>query len=310
MRVVITGGTGLIGRALAADLVSDGHEVIVLTRNPASAGDLPAGARAVKWDAVSGKGWEPSADSADAIVNLAGESIAGNGFLPSRWTAARKERILQSRVNAGKAVVDAVRAAAIKPRVVIQASAVGYYGSQDVKAQPPLGEDAPSGNDFLADVVRQWEASTAPVEEMGVRRAIIRTGLILTFKGGTLPLLALPYQFFAGGPIGSGKQPMSWIHLQDEVKAIRYLIEHENASGVFNLTAPNPVTNAEFGQTLGKVMGRPSWLPAPGFAFKLAFGELADALVLSGQRVVPTRLEEAGYTFEFPELEGALKDLY
>ncbi|MDX2162369.1 MAG: TIGR01777 family oxidoreductase [bacterium] len=310
MRVVITGGTGLIGSALAADLAKDGHEVIVLTRSPERANNLPNGVRAVKWDATSAKGWEREADGAGAIVNLAGENISGDGFLPSRWTPARKERILQSRLNAGKAVVEAIRGAAAKPRVLIQSSAVGYYGAQDENHQPPLDETAPAGNDFLANVCKQWEAVTDEVESMGVRRAIIRTGVVLTFKGGVLPLLSLPYQFFAGGPIGSGKQPIPWIHIDDEVKAIRFLIENETASGVYNLTAPNPLTNAELGKTIGKVMGRPHWLPAPGFAFKLGFGELGESLVLTGQRVIPARLQAEGFHFAFPDAESALRDLY
>lgn len=310
MRVVITGGTGLIGRALAADLAKDQHEVIVLSRNPTKAANLPAGVRALKWDAVSSTGWSTAADGADAIVNLAGESIAGEGFLPSRWSVGRKQRILESRLNAGKAVVDAVQAVPNKPRVVVQASAVGYYGLQDQKNQPPLDEHAAAGHDYLAEVCQQWEAITAPVESMGVRRVIARTGVVLSFKGGVLPLLALPYQFFIGGPIGKGKQPVSWIHLDDEVKALRYLIEHETASGTYNLTAPNPVTMDELGRAIAHTMGRPHWLPTPGFAFKAAFGELADALILEGQRVVPHRLEEAGYHFHFAEIEAALRDLY
>lgn len=310
MRVVITGGTGLIGRALAADLAKDGHEVVVLSRTPEKADDLPAGVRAMKWDAQSGKGWESAADGAGAIVNLAGESIAGDGFLPTRWSPARKQKILQSRLDAGKAVVDAVSRASNKPGVVVQASAVGYYGTQPDTDTTELTEDSPAGNDFLAGVVKQWEPSTAAVERMGVRRPIARTGVVLSFKGGTLPLLALPFQFFAGGSLGSGKQPFPWIHLQDEVRALRFLIENANATGAFNLTAPQTVTNAQFAKVLGKVMGRPSFIPTPGFPIKMAFGELGETLVLKGQRVIPKRLLEHGFRHQFPDPESALRDLY
>ncbi len=310
MRVIITGGTGLIGSALTKRLTKDGHEVVVLTRNPAKVTDLPSGARAVAWDATTSKGWESEIDGAGAVVNLAGESIAGDGFLPSRWSPARKDRILNSRVNAGKAVTEAFSRAQNKPSVLIQSSAVGYYGTQDETNQPPLTESAPAGTDFLADVCVKWEASTAAVEAMGVRRAIIRTGIVLSFEGGTLPLLALPYQFFGGGPIGSGKQPFPWIHIDDEVAAICHLIETPTANGAFNLSAPGVLTNNEFGKVLGKVIGRPHYLPAPGFAFKLGFGELADALLLRGQRAVPERLPTVGYTFHYPDAESALKALY
>ena len=310
MRVIITGGTGLIGSALAADLAKDGHEVVVLTRNPDKVSNLPTGVRAVRWDGQTSKGWESEIDGAGAVVNLAGESIAGNGFLPSRWTEARKQKILQSRVNAGKAVTEAFTRAQNKPLVLIQSSAVGYYGTQDEANQPPLTESAPAGNDFLSDVCKQWEASTASVETMGIRRAVIRTGIVLSFKGGTLPLLALPYQFFAGGPIGSGKQPFPWIHIDDEIAAIRYLIDTPSASGAFNVTAPLVLTNNEFGKVLAKVTGRPHWLPAPGFAFKAAFGELADVLLLRGQRAVPEALTSSGYHFHFADAESALRDLY
>jgi uncharacterized protein (TIGR01777 family) len=310
MRVIITGGTGLIGKALAGALAKDGHEVVVLTRSPEKAAGLPTGVRAVKWDAQTGDGWVDEANGAGAIVNLAGESIAGEGFLPSRWTSARKKRIVESRINAGNAVVDAVRRADSKPGVVIQASAIGYYGTQDETDTSALTEDAPPGDDFLAEVCMAWEPSTAEVEVMGVRRAVIRTGLVLTFKGGLLPKLSLPFQFFAGGPIGSGKQVMSWLHFDDQIKAIRFLIETPTMMGAFNVSAPNPVTNAQFGKTLGKVMGRPSFIPAPGFAFKAAFGELADVTLLRGQRVVPAALQAAGFEFDHPELEAALRDLY
>lgn len=306
MRVIITGGTGLIGRALTAELVRRGHEVIILSRSPKLAAGLPAGVRVEGWDARSAKGWGPLADGAGAIVNLAGENIAGTGFLPQRWTDERKRRILESRINAGRAVVEAVEQAASKAGVVIQSSGVDYYPADETA---DMTEESPRGSSFLADVTRDWEASTQAVEVLGVRRAIIRTGVVLSKDAGVLPKLALPYQLFVGGPIGSGRQPFPWIALDDEVAAIAFLIEHPMASGPFNLAAPHPLTNAEFGRVLGKVLGRPSFVPAPAFAFKLAFGELA-VLLLEGRRALPKRLLELGFQFKYPEAEAALRAIY
>ena len=300
MRTIITGGSGLIGRVLAAELVAAEHEVIVLSRTPGRVGGLPAGARAVGWDGRSAEGWQDLADGATAIVNLAGESIAAG-----RWTAARKQRIAASRHQAGAAVVQAVAGATTRPQVVIQASAVGYYGP---RGDEKITEDSTAGDDFLAQVCVPWETSTEEVERLGVRRAIIRTGIVLSRDGGALPQMMLPFRLFAGGPLGSGRQGFPWIHLADEVSAIRWLIEREDASGPFNLAAPETLTNAEFGRVLGRVMRRPSFMPTPGFALRLVLGELST-LLLDGQRQVPQRLLDLGFTFRFPTAEAALRDL-
>ena len=300
MRVIITGGTGLIGQALAESLAADGHEVISLSRNPDKAGGLPQGARAVKWDGRSAQGWGQLADGADAIVNLAGESIAAG-----RWSEARKQAILQSRVEAGQAVVDAVKAATRKPRVVVQSSAVGFYGP---RGSEKIAEDTSAGHDFLASVCQAWEASTAAVEPLGVRRVIIRTGVVLDKNGGALPQMMLPFKLFAGGPLGGGRQGFPWIHLADEVAAIRFLIDQPSASGVFNLSAPNPLSNAQFGRVLGKVLGRPSFMPTPGIAMKMMFGEMST-LLLDGQFEIPQRLQQLGFTFRFADAEAALRDV-
>ena len=311
MRVLIAGGSGLIGRALAAELERGGYEVIVLSRPLAKTGDyrrpqpavslqLPESVRVVAWDGRTAGGWEALADGACAIVNLAGETLAG-----SRWTVERKRRILESRVNAGRAVVQAVHAAAHRPQVVIQSSGVGYYGPH---ADEQVDEYAPAGSDFLGRVCVDWERSTAPLAELGVRRAIIRSGLVLSAQGGAFPRLILPFRFFVGGPLGSGQQWFSWIHIADEVAAIRFLIESDGAAGPFNLSAPVPLTNRAFGQVLGRVMGRPSLMPTPGLALRLLFGEMATAL-LDGQRAVPRHLLEMGFIFRFRELEPALRHL-
>ena len=305
MRILITGGTGLIGSALAAELAGAGHEVVVLSRNPDKAVGLPAGVRAERWDGRTAQGWGHLADVAGAIVNLAGASIAGEGFLPGRWTPERKRLILQSRLDAGRAVVEAVQSAANKPGVVVQASGIGLYG---FTGDRPLDESAPAGNDWLAQVGVQWEAATAPVEAMGVRRAVVRNAVVFARKGGVLPLILLPFRLFVGGPIGGGGQYLPWIHLADEVGAIRFLIEIPDARGPFNLAAPDLVTNAELSKAAGRALRRPSWFPLPGFVMRAMFGEVST-LLLEGQRAAPRRLLELGYPFRFPTLESALRDL-
>lgn len=300
MKVIITGGTGLIGATLAKNLAADRHDVIILSRSPHQATDLPASVQVVKWDSRSANGWGHLADGADAVVNLAGESLA-----EGRWTPERKRRIEQSRLDAGQAVVETIKVATQKPAVLVQSSAVGYYGPRDNRE---IGEDTPPGNDFLARVCIAWEASTAAVEAMGVRRVVIRSGIVLSAAGGALPRLLLPFKLGVGGPIGRGKQPFPWIHLDDEVAAIRFLLEQPQASGPFNLTAPQSLTNAQFGQVLGRVLHRPALLPTPAFALKLAFGEMAAA-VLEGQQAAPRRLQELGFEFKYPHAAGALQDL-
>jgi uncharacterized protein len=303
VKVLITGGTGLIGSALARSLVGDGHEVVVLTRDPSKrVPALPDSARLVEWDAESGAGWSAELEGADALVNLAGESLGPEAGL---WTDSRKRRIRESRLGATGAVVDAIRRVDQKPRVLVQMSAVGYYGTHGDEA---ITEGAPPGTDFLASVVQDWEAASEPVDAMGVRRVLARTGVVLSKRGGTLQLLSLPFKLFVGGRVGSGEQYLPWIHIEDEVRALRFLMENSATEGPYNLTAPNPVTNREFGNVIGKVLGRPSLFPTPGFMLKVVLGEMS-MLVLEGQRAVPRKLQEAGYEFQFPNLEGALRDL-
>lgn len=301
-RVIITGGRGLIGQALTRELVAHGYQVIVLSRQlPVFfPDDQPENVSYEMWDGRSAQGWGRLAEGARAIVNLAGENLSAG-----RWTAQRKQRIRDSRVNAGQAVLQAVRQARRKPEVVVQASAVGFYGAS---GDQELTEKAPPGKDFLAKVCVDWEASTAPVAEMKVRRVVIRTGVVLDAESGALPDMALPFRLFVGGRLGSGRQYVSWIHLADEVAAIRFLIERADASGPFNLTAPQPLPNAEFGRILGKVLHRPYWLPVPAFALRLLLGEMSGVL-LNGQRAIPQRLLELGFSFRFPNAEAALRDL-
>lgn len=308
MRVIITGGAGMVGSALTRSLAADGHEVIALSRSPEQhAARMPRGARVERWDGRTPDGWGHLADGADVIVNMAGESIAGKGLIPARWTAARKRLILQSRLDAGQAVTAAVQAANRKPKLVIQQSAVGHYG---FRGDEIITENATAGSDFLARVTVDWEQSTQAVEALGVRRVIIRTGVrLLAGPGGFLRPLKLVFALFAGGPMGSGRQYWPWIHPADEVRALRFLMGDEQASGVYNMTAPKPETNRDFSRVFGKVVGRPSFFPAPAFGVRLVLGELADALILNGQRAVPQRLLDAGFKFKFAELEGALRDV-
>ena len=301
MRVLITGGSGLIGQAVATDLARDGSEVIVLSRWPERIGGLPVGIHAEKWDGHTIEGWGSRVDGTDAIINLAGENISSG-----RWTEKRKCSILESRLNAGRAVSQAVAVSTHKPRVVIQASGIGYYGSQGDKG---ITEETPPGSDFLAQLAVKWEASTDSLESQGVRRVVIRTGVVLSTEDGALARMSLPFRLFIGGRLGSGQQWFPWIHIADEVGAIRFLIENENASGPFNLTGPTPLTNAEFSRLLGQWLRRPAVMPMPAFALRFLFGEMA-AVLLDGQRAFPQRLLQLGFTFQFNEAGPALANLF
>lgn len=300
MRVLITGGTGTIGRRLIDLLLEQGHQVLLLSRKSLKPAWLPAQVAFLQWDGKTPRGWGEQVNQVKAVVNLAGAGIADE-----RWSEARKRLILESRVQAGQAVTEAIAAAKSKPAVLVQASGVGYYGVSQTKT---FTESDGPGDDFVADVCVKWEAASSPVEAMGVRRVIIRSGVVLDPAGGALPKLVMPFKFFAGGWLGSGQQGMSWIHWRDEVAAIQFLIEHEAAAGPFNLTTPNIVSNKEMAKTIGQVLGRPALAPAPGLAIKLVFGEMAT-VVLEGQRVLPERLRQLGFEFTYPQLEGALRDL-
>lgn len=306
MRVVITGGSGLIGGALARHLGAAGYDAVILSRDPGKVGSLPPGVRAAGWDGLTARGWVDLLDEKTSIVHLAGEGIASG-----RWTEERKRRILDSRVQSGRAVSEAIRQAPRKPRALLQSSAVGYYGP---RGDDELAESEPPGKGFLADVSVKWEESTADVEPLGVRRVLLRTGVVLAREGGALPKMAMPFRLLAGAPLGHGRQWLPWIHMADEVGSIRFLLERENAHGPFNLTAPRPVTNKQFGDVLERALRRPSPLQALGLGvpepvFRAMLGEMADA-VLNSQRVLPSRLLELGYTFRFPDLDSALRDLY
>jgi uncharacterized protein (TIGR01777 family) len=306
MRVVVTGGTGLIGGALARHLGAAGYDAVVLTRNVGKVGPLPPGVRAEQWDGLTGKSWSHLLDGETAIVHLAGEGIADG-----RWTEERKRRIRDSRIGSGQAVLEAIQSASSRPKALLQSSAVGYYGP---RGDDEVVEGQPPGHGFLADICLDWEASTAAAESLGVRRVVLRTGVVLAREGGALPRMAMPFKMMAGAPLGSGRQWLPWIHIADEVGAIRFLLERDDAQGPFNLTAPKPVTNHGLGDALGRVLRRPSPLQALGLGvpapvFRALLGEMADA-VLDSQRVLPARLLELGYPFRYPDIDSALRDLY
>ena len=297
MRAIIAGGTGFIGRELVRELREHDWEILILSRNPGKVAAVfeNGGVIGMPWD----NGWTNLLGPDTAIVNLAGENIAGG-----RWTRRRKQRILQSRVQAGERILEAVKRAGVAPGILIQASAVGFYGP---RGTTPIDEYAESGSGFLADVCRQWEASTSPLEKMGTRRCIVRTGMVLG-HGGALPRMLPPFKYYLGGPPGDGLQGVSWIHLKDEARAIRFLMENPEASGPYNLCAPHPVNFAKFAHVLGTLLNRPYKTPVPPFALRLLFGQMADEVLLSGQLALPERLTKAGFTFEFPDLEEALRD--
>ncbi len=300
MRVMITGGSGLIGRALSTSLARDNHEVVILSRHPEQVVGLPAGVQVEPWDPTTPQDCRHLLAGTDAVVNLAGENIAAG-----RWTAARKQGIRDSRLNAGRVIVQALASATRRPSVVIQASGVGYHGPS---GNEELSEKSPPGKDFLARLAVEWENCTAETESQGVRRAIIRTGVVVSREGGAFPRMLLPFRLFVGGLMGSGKQWFPWIHIADEVAAIRFLLENQSASGPFNLCAPHPVTNAEFARVVAGQMKRPAFLPTPAFLLRVLFGKMSTVL-LDGQRAFPKRLTQMGYKFRFPEVEGALQDL-
>ncbi|MBV9495958.1 MAG: TIGR01777 family oxidoreductase [Acidobacteria bacterium] len=293
MKIVIAGGTGFLGEPLVRRLTAGGHDVAVLSRDPAK---VRAG-RGVAWDGRSQGAWSAEVAKAEVVINLAGENI-GEG----RWTADRKRRLINSRLHATNAIVEALQKNDKHPTFV-SASAIGYYGPHGDEI---LAEDSPRGSGFLAELVEQWEDAARKAESI-TRLVLPRFGVVLARSGGALGQMLLPFRFGVGGPIGSGKQWMSWVDRDDVLRAVSWLIERESAHGVYNVTAPDPARNRDFVRALGRALHRPAIMPAPAFALKIAFGEMAEEILLTGQRVVPKRLLAEGFTFESTDLDATLR---
>jgi uncharacterized protein (TIGR01777 family) len=296
MNVLVTGSSGLVGSALVTQLESDGHTVTRLVRSKRGAGEGQ-----VLWDPEAGTIDAAELEGLDAVVHLAGESIAGG-----RWTAARKARILESRVKGTRLLAEALAGLRERPKVLVSASAVGYYGDRGEEA---LREENASGSGFLAGVCRQWEAAAAPAAQGGIRVVHPRFAMILSTAGGALQRLLLPFRLGLGGRLGSGQQFVSWVALDDAVGAICHALTHDDLQGPVNTASPTPLRNHEFTRTLGRVLRRPTVFPLPAFAARLAFGQMADELLLASQRVEPAKLLASGYHFGFPDLESALRHL-
>lgn len=296
MKIAISGGTGLVGQALSTELIRKGHEVFILTRSKTN---ISANPQFVQW-LNDGDQPENALEGVDAIVNLAGATIN------NRWTDEYKHKILESRLRATSEINRIIEELNQKPTVLINASAVGYYGTS---MTAEFSEQSAQGNDFLAETVARWETAASAANNLGVRVVLCRFGVILDKKGGALPRMALPYKLFGGGTIGSGQQWLSWIHIKDVVGGIMFAIENKQLSGPVNFSASEPVRMDQFGKTLAKVIHRPHWMPVPSVMLKLLLGEMS-ILVLEGQRVLPEKLLSAGYVFLFPHLQDALNDIF
>ena len=300
MKIAIVGGSGFIGRNLAKALHSAGEEVIIFSRKNSLPQELMglANIHLVSTSKPSAKDLE----GVDALVNLAGESVVGE-----KWSDKRKEALRTSRVDFTRSIVEELAKVKVKLKVFLQGSAIGFYGMFET-GNPIFSEDAKSGEDFLAKLCVDWEKEAMLAKAMGVRTIFLRTGIVLSPESGAMQQMLLPFKMFVGGPLGNGKQYMSWIHLSDMISAIQFLIANPNAEGPFNLTAPNPCSNEEFSTVLGKVMGRPSFMRVPSFPLIALYGEGAE-VILKGQNVIPAKLAAFGYQFQFSELKNALEDL-
>ena len=298
MRVIISGSSGLVGTALINSLRADGHAIARLVRSGSPSQSGPA-AENIRWEPPTGSIDLAGMEAADALVHLAGAPIA-----EGRWTPARKQILRRSRVDATRHLVAGLAQLKQKPRVLVAASAIGYYGD---RGDETLAESAAPGNDFLAQICRDWEAETAQAEKPGIRTVMLRFGIILAANGGALKRMLPPFRMGAGGRLGSGRQWMSWITLGDAIGVIRFAIENESVRGPVNTVSPNPATNVAFTSVLAGVLHRPAFFPVPRAALRLAMGEMADALLFSSQRVAPQQLQSQLYHFCHPELKEALE---
>src|SRR3989442_11414716 len=300
MKILVTGSSGLVGMTLGSALARAGHTVCRLVRPQSATGEGATEGFAVTWDPVTGE-LGGTGVGADAVVNLAGASIADG-----RWSARRKELLRASRINTTRALVNALAQMNARPSVLVSASAIGYYGN---RGDETLTEDSQPGTGFLAGLAQEWEAEALKAEALGIRVALARFGIILAREGGALPKMMLPFRIGVGGKLGSGQQWLSWVMLEDVVGILRFAIENVSARGAINVVSPQPLQNADFTKVLASAMHRPALFPAPAFALRLALGEMADALLLSSQRVLPRAVEKTGYQFLHFDLSTALKNL-
>ncbi|PSB05096.1 thylakoid membrane protein ThyD [Merismopedia glauca] len=299
MKVAITGATGFVGKRLVERLQAENHEVLILTRHVETAKKIFPQAEAIAYNPTESGDWQQAISSCDAVVNLAGEPLA-----EGRWSPKKKQDILDSRKLGTQKIVEAIAQANPRPQVLINPSAIGYYGTSETAT---FTETSPSGSDFLAQVCQNWESEAEKVKNAGTRLVILRFGIVLG-QGGALGKMLAPFQMFAGGPIGSGRQWVSWIHIDDLVNLILYCLQHPEISGVFNATSPNPVRMAEFCQILGATINRPSWLPVPNIALELLLGEGA-MVVLEGQKVIPNGTISTGFNYTYSQLKPAMENV-
>ena len=293
MRILITGASGLIGSALATNLKDKGCELLLASRKPSVSPDQ------IQWTVEDGFAEPERLEGLDAVVHLAGESVSG-----LRWTDEKKKAIRDSRVLGTRSVVEALSSLKHRPKVLVAASAVGFYGE---RGDEEVTESSAAGDTFLSDVARSWEAEARRAEDAGIRTVLLRTGIVLSKDGGALGTMLLPFKLGVGGVVGSGKQWMSWVSIDDHISVIEYVIENENIRGAVNSVSPNPITNEEFTKTMGEVLYRPTFIPVPEFVVSMALGEMGDALLLASTKVLPKRLLDAGFVFKYPELKPALE---
>ena len=294
MKVAISGVSGLIGEALKKSFAADGVEVLALTRR-----ENLSPLQTITWDIETGRFDASALEGVDAVVHLAGEPVA------QRWSDTTKKTIQDSRVKGTKLLVEGLKSLSKRPKVIVSASAVGFYGDS---GDQELDELSAPGKGFLPNMCQEWERETMKALGLGIRAAVVRVGIALSTRGGALAKMLLPFRLGLGGPVGGGRQWMPWIHIDDVVAAYRYVVSHQDIVGAVNATAPNPVTNGDFSRALGRALGRPAVLPAPGFALKLLFGQMAE-IVLEGQRVLPKKLQESGFEFRHRDIEEALRDV-
>ncbi len=294
MKVLITGASGLVGTELQKSFAEKGYEMLLASRKE------PTDENHIQWSIEGGFAEPEKLEGIDAVVHLAGENVSG-----LRWTEDKKKAIRDSRVLGTRNVVDAISKLKNKPKKIVAASAIGFYGT---RGDEEVTESSAAGDNFLAEVSKAWEAESRRAEDAGIRTVLLRTGIVLSKDGGALSTMLLPFKLGVGGVVGSGLQWMSWISMDDEIAVINYVIENENIRGAVNAVSPNPVTNHDFTKTLGEVLYRPTFLPLPEFAVSMVFGEMGDALLLASTKVLPKRLQDAGFEFKFPDLKAAIEN--